>query len=62
MRKSYGDREGRHNRGIGERLPVSHPVNCNQECPYGFDKAFCFPCYKKLLAEMRKKKREKNGI
>ena len=35
--------------GIGNRPPISHPQNCSQECPYGHDRSFCFPCYKKLV-------------
>ena len=34
---------------IGKKFPNSHPVNCKEECPYGLDKAFCFPCYKRLM-------------
>ena len=29
---------------------------------YGHDKSFCFPCYKKLVEDMRKKKETGNGI
>jgi hypothetical protein len=42
--------------------PVDHPQNCEHECPYGFDRPLCFPCYKKILKEMREKRKEKNGI
>jgi len=42
--------------------PVSHPQNCENECIYGYDRPFCFPCYKKILKEMREKRKEKNGI
>ena len=41
----------------GAKPPVSHPQNCKEECPYGYDKAFCFPCYKKLMEEMRSKRK-----
>ena len=41
----------------GVKPPVSHPQNCKKECPYGYDKAFCFPCYKKLMEEMRGKRK-----
>ncbi len=40
----------------GNNSSVSHPTNCKTECPYGYDKAFCFPCYKKLMEDMRKKR------
>ena len=36
----------------GAKPPVNHPQNCKEECPYGYDKAFCFPCYKKLMEEV----------
>ena len=42
---------------IGQKEPLNHPKNCKCECPYGYDKAFCFPCYKKIMAEMPLKKR-----
>ena len=30
---------------------VNHPENCKHECPYGFDRAFCWPCMKKIMEE-----------
>lgn len=41
---------------IGGRVPVSHPQNCDHECPYGRGRDFCFPCYKKIMDESRGKK------
>lgn len=41
---------------IGGRVPVSHPQNCDHECPYGRCRDFCFPCYKKIMDESRVKK------
>lgn len=38
---------------IGRGEPIAHPKNCKHECPYGYNKPFCFPCYKKIMAEMR---------
>ena len=38
---------------IGAKEPVAHPKNCRTECPYGYDKAFCFPCMAKLMREYR---------
>ncbi len=35
---------------IGQKEPVSHPENCRHECPYGYDRSFCFPCYAKIMA------------
>ncbi|MCR5461062.1 MAG: hypothetical protein K6F51_14405 [Acetatifactor sp.] len=32
-----------------ETLP--HPCNCKTECPYGYGKAFCFPCMAKIMSE-----------
>ena len=47
--------------GIGNRPPISHPQNCSQECPYGHDRSFCFPCYKKLM-EGTGKRNVKDGV
>lgn len=38
---------------IGRRAPNAHPCNCKHECPYGKDRAFCFPCYAKIMNEHR---------
>ncbi len=38
---------------IGQKEPVAHPQNCCHECPYGYDRSFCFPCYAKIMAEHR---------
>jgi len=46
----------------GKGTPVSHPQNCENECVYGYDRPFCFPCYKKILKEMCEKRKEKHGI
>ena len=45
------------NKSLG-KPPVSHPQNCRSECPYGHDKSFCFPCYKKLMEEMQRKRKD----
>lgn len=37
----------------GRSEPVAHPQNCKHECPYGHDRAFCFPCMAKILSEHR---------
>ena len=42
---------------IGKKFPNSHPVNCKEECPYGLDKAFCYPCYRRLMAGKNKSSR-----
>ena len=34
---------------------IAHPVNCKTECPYGRDRAFCFPCMAKILCEQKKR-------
>lgn len=41
---------------IGAKEPVAHPCNCRHECPYGYGKSFCFPCYKNIMEEHRRKK------
>lgn len=46
---------------IGRKEPLSHPVNCKNECPYGYDKAFCFPCMLKIEREMKAKKKAKES-
>lgn len=43
---------------IGMPEPVAHPRNCSNECPYGHDRTFCFPCMAKIMAERRAKKNE----
>ena len=35
---------------INAKIPNAHPCNCKHECPYGKDRAFCFPCMKKIMA------------
>ncbi len=50
---------------IGQPMPVAHPRNCRTECCYGLDRAFCFPCMAKIMAERdeAKKRRERaNGL
>ncbi len=42
---------------IGRKPPLSHPCNCKEECPYGYDKPFCFPCYKKIMEEHRSRRK-----
>jgi len=34
---------------LGKKPPISHPLNCKEACPYGYDRPFCFPCYKKIM-------------
>lgn len=36
---------------IGKKEPLPHPQNCRTECPYGYGRAFCFPCMAKIMAE-----------
>ncbi len=38
---------------LGKPIPNAHPSNCKHECPYGKDRAFCFPCYVKIMNEHR---------
>lgn len=57
MARMYGIR----NQEIG-KIPVSKTVNCKEACPYGKDRAFCFPCYLKLMKEVQTKKKEKKDV
>ena len=43
---------------IGKEAPAANPVNCRVKCPYGHDRAFCFPCYKKIMEEHRAAKKK----
>lgn len=36
---------------IGQKEPLAHPQNCKNECPYGYGRAFCFPCMAKIMNE-----------
>ena len=38
---------------IGRKPPAAHPKNCRDECPYGHNRSYCFPCYKKIMDERR---------
>ena len=40
-----------HSSVIGKKEPLPHPQNCKTECPYGYGRAFCFPCMAKIMAE-----------
>ena len=42
---------------IGKESPAEYPKNCRIKCPYGHDRAFCFPCYKEIMDEYRKAKK-----
>ena len=42
------------NSPVGQNEPAAHPKNCRTECPYGKNRAFCFPCMKKILSESKK--------
>ena len=41
---------------VGAREPLAHPGNCDHECPYGYGRSFCFPCYKNIIEDHRQKK------
>ena len=36
---------------LGGRIPTPQPLNCKNHCPYGYGRAFCFPCMKKILGQ-----------
>ncbi|WP_074462435.1 hypothetical protein [Butyrivibrio hungatei] len=38
---------------IGQKEPLAHPKNCKHECPYGYGRAFCWPCMAMILADHR---------
>lgn len=41
---------------VGAKEPVAHPCNCSKECPYGYGRSFCFPCYKNIMEDHRQKR------
>ena len=43
---------------IGQKEPLAHPKNCKTECPYGYGKAFCFPCMAKIMSEHNTNKKK----
>ena len=45
--KSYG------RSAIDQKEPLAHPRNCKHECPYGYGRAFCWPCMAKIMNEHR---------
>ncbi len=50
---------------MGQTEPVAHPKNCRTECPYGFDRAFCFPCMAKIMGQFyedKKRRRPDEGL
>lgn len=47
---------------IDEKTQINHPKNCSRECPYGHDRAFCFPCYKKMMEELNARRKGWHGI
>lgn len=42
---------GYHDSPLGKKEPLNHPKNCKHECCYGFNRAFCWPCMKKIMEE-----------
>jgi len=38
---------------LGKKEPLAHPKNCKTECPYGYGRAYCFPCFAKIMAGHR---------
>lgn len=42
---------GNYSSVIGKKEPLAHPQNCKTECPYGYGRAFCFPCIAKIMSE-----------
>ncbi len=46
---------------IGQKEPIAHPKNCSHECPYGYGRAFCWPCMAKIMNEHRAARRVKEA-
>ena len=46
------------NSSVSPYGPAPHPVNCKTECPYGRGRAFCFPCYAKLMNRQREQQKQ----
>ena len=42
---------------MGKKEPLPHPCNCQKECPYGYGRAFCFPCLAKIMTSHRANKK-----
>lgn len=43
---------------VTNKIPsLEHPVNCKTECPYGYARAFCYPCMAKIMEEMKEAKK-----
>lgn len=38
---------------IGQKEPLAHPCNCRTECPFGYGKAYCFPCLAKIIHDYK---------
>ena len=55
--KTTGVTGAKYSSVIGKKEPLAHPCNCKTECPYGYGKAFCFPCMAKIMAEHRAAKK-----
>lgn len=56
MSKEYNVERTTHNTYssvMGKKEPLAHPQNCSTECPYGYGRAFCFPCMAKIMSEHR---------
>lgn len=47
---------------VGRPEPIAHPQNCKTECPYGYNKAFCFPCYAIIMKEHRTAKNKAKEV
>lgn len=64
MSKAYNVRQGMIGNGyvgcVGLKEPIAHPVNCKNECPYGYNRAFCFPCMLKIERECKTVRKARN--
>ena len=58
--KSTGVTGAHYSSVIGQKEPLAHPQNCKTECPYGYGRAFCFPCLAKIMSEHNAAKKKEN--
>ena len=45
---------------VGQKEPVAHPCNCRSECPYGYGRAYCYPCLALILRSYRRTEVKRN--
>lgn len=58
VKRTTGVMGGSYGTVMGKKEPLAHPQNCKHECPYGRDRAFCFPCMAKIMGEYNTNKKK----